>query len=73
MAEDKKARFIRIAERRTQAVIDALRSLSNCANTVSYSYTPEQVSEIFNAIEEETILARSRFEGKKHFTLTEHS
>ena len=65
--ETKESRFIRIAERRTQKVLDALRSLSKCARTVSYRYTPQQVDSIFGAVENEVARTKAHFSGKALF------
>jgi len=50
-------------------VLEALRSLSNCAAHTSYEYTPQQVAQVFEAINAEVELARSRFDGKCQFSL----
>jgi len=63
--ESRRDRFIRIAQRRTQAVMDRLRILSNCANRAAYEYTPEDVEKIFAAIQREIEQARGKFERKK--------
>ena len=65
----KQERFVRIAQQRTQKVLEALRSLSNCASHASYDYTPEQVEQIFDAIAAELEQTRSLFGGKRHFSL----
>ncbi len=57
----KRANFIRLAERRTNAVIQKLRILSNCANTNAYEYSDRDVNAIFSAIEEELETARAKF------------
>lgn len=68
--ETKEARFIRVAEQRTQKVLEALSALSKCAAQASYDYTPEQVEVIFSVINAELELTRSRFDGKRQFALT---
>ncbi|MDD4509359.1 MAG: hypothetical protein PHY23_00340 [Oscillospiraceae bacterium] len=68
--ESKQDRFIRVAEQRTQKILECLRALSNCAAHASYEYTPQQVEQIFNAIDAEAELTRSRFDGKRQFSLS---
>lgn len=68
--ETKGDRFIRVAEQRTQKVLEALSALSKCAARASYDYTPRQVEMIFTAINAEVELTRSRFDGKRQFALT---
>src|SRR6476619_2388416 len=58
---DKRANFVRLAESRTNSVMEKLRILSNLANRHLYEYSEEDVQQIFGAIEEETRQARNRF------------
>lgn len=60
--EEKRARFHRVAENRTNRVIDTLRLLGNCANTGNYTYTKEEVSRIFAAVEAAVKEARKKFD-----------
>lgn len=59
--ETKRERFQRLAEVRTNAVLQKIRVLANCANTASYEYEASDVSAIFSAIEAELKIARSQF------------
>ncbi len=68
--ETKEARFIRVAEQRTQKVLESLSALSKCAAHTSYAYTQQQVDQIFAAIGAEVELTRSRFDGKRQFSLS---
>lgn len=73
--ESKSDRFVRIAEARTNKILDMIQLLGNCANKSTYDYSKEDVKKIFNAIEEELRLAKSKFEmednesARKTFTL----
>ena len=58
---NKRQNFQRLAERRTNSVLDKLRILSNCANPYAYEYDDEDVKKIFLAIEQELKIARSKF------------
>ena len=60
-SETKRDKFIRIAEARTNKIIDMVQLLSNCSNTATYSYTEDDVDKIFCAIEAEIKGARKRF------------
>lgn len=73
--ETKNERFVRIAEARTNKIINMIQLLGNCANKGTYDYSKEEVKMIFNAIEDELRIAKSKFEisdnesGKKAFSL----
>lgn len=62
--QEKKERFKRIAENRTNKIIDLIRLLGNCSNTSNYSYTDEEVKKIFTAIENELKVARAKYQTK---------
>ena len=68
---ERRERFVRVAEKRTQAVLDAIESLASCANKGMYEYTSEDVVVILDAINEEVAKLRQTFvEGGPHrFTL----
>lgn len=53
MAVDKKANFIRIAEARTNKIIESITLPGNLSNTSYYEYTPDQIEAMFSAIQEE--------------------
>lgn len=61
--ESKREKFVRIAETRTNKIIDMIRLLSNCSNKSNYDYTEEDIKKIFNAIEKETKIAKNAFLG----------
>ena len=68
--KNKEERFIRIAERRTNTILETLRLLGNCSNTNNYKFTDQQVKKIFNAIEQEVRITKIKFEKKDDkFTL----
>lgn len=70
MNEVKRDRFIRIAEQRTQKVLDDLKSLSKCASNASYEYTAEEAQQIISAIEGQLQVVRNSFAGAKRFSLS---
>ncbi len=63
--ESKRERFVRLAETRTNKIINMVQLLGNCSNTSAYEYTDADVEQIFGAIE------ASVREAKKKFTKTE--
>jgi hypothetical protein len=69
--ETREDRFKRIAEKRTDKVLNAIRVLANCSNKSSYAYTEDGVNKIFRAIEEEMRSAKAKFKitRSKKFTL----
>ena len=62
--ETKIDRFKRVASRRTQNVLDAMRKLGNCSNKGIYNYNDEEVTKIFHAIENELKRVRMLFTTK---------
>lgn len=73
--ESKSDRFVRIAEARTNKIIDMIQLLGNCSNRATYDYSKEDVKKIFGAIENELRIAKSKFDigendsREKKFTL----
>jgi len=72
--ETKREKFVRLAEARTNKIIDMLQLLGNCSNSSAYDYTQQDVDKIFSAIEQEMREAKKKFnkiESKKsaRFTL----
>lgn len=59
--ETRSDRFQRLAERRTNDVLERLRILGNCANRGQYEYTTEDVRKIFKAIETEVNVIKMKF------------
>ena len=49
--KEKMDRFKRVAENRTNKIIDQIRLLGNCANKSNYEYSDEDVKKIFSAID----------------------
>lgn len=63
MTNIKQENFKRIAESRTNKIIDSISKLKQFKNTSFYEYTDEQIESIFNAIQSE--LDKQREEFKK--------
>jgi hypothetical protein len=47
---DKAAKFVKLAQTRTQKTLDALDVLGNCFNRTNYEYTDEQTEKIFTTL-----------------------
>lgn len=62
--KEKIERFKRVAEGRTNKIIDQLRLLGNCANKSNYDYTDEDVKKIFSAIETELKVTKQKYKSK---------
>lgn len=71
--ESKRDRFIRVAEQRTQKVLDDLQVLAKCAHPACYEYSNDDIEKIFDAIEQAVKDARDTLEGKKRFVLSDIS
>lgn len=61
--ETKRERFIRVAESRTNKIIDMIQLLANCANKSSYEYDEDDIKQMFGRLDKELKSARNRFLG----------
>ena len=59
--ETKREKFVRLAEARTNKIIDMIQLLGNCSNTSAYDYSQQDVDKIFSAIELELREAKKKF------------
>ena len=62
--QEKAERFKRVAENRTNKIINSIRLLGNCANKSNYEYTDEEVKKIFSAIEAELKDVKAKYQSK---------
>ena len=62
--ETKREKFVRLAEARTNKIIDMLQLLGNCSNSSAYDYTQQDVDKIFTAIEAEVRESKKKFNKK---------
>lgn len=71
--ETKRERFVRLAEARTNKILEMMRLLGNCSSKANYEYTEEDVKQIFSALEKELKNTKNRFLGidakEERFTL----
>ena len=68
--EQKTERFYRVAERRVNNILKALKLLGQCSNTRVYEYTDDDVQRMFRGIERELRNAKQSFAAEdqsKHF------
>jgi len=71
MAKTKRERFVDIASKRTNRIINDLHLLGNCSNKNNYEYNEEDVKKMFSAIEEALKEAKGRYtksKGRNKFT-----
>ncbi|MBE6591959.1 MAG: hypothetical protein E7646_07965 [Ruminococcaceae bacterium] len=59
--ETNRERFIRIAESRTQKIIDMIELLGNCSNQYNYEYTQKDIDKMFSAIDTALKASKARF------------
>lgn len=59
--ETKRERFVRLAEARTNKIIDMIQLLGNCSNTSIYEYSDSDIEKIFTTIETAVRDAKRRF------------
>jgi len=60
-SDRKREAFRRLAAQRTNAVLERLRILGNCANRQLYDYSDEEVRRIFLAIQKEVRITKGKF------------
>jgi bifunctional pyridoxal-dependent enzyme with beta-cystathionase and maltose regulon repressor activities len=61
----KRLAFRKLAEKRTNAILDRIRILGNLANRSAYEYTDEELRKMFNAIEQELRIVKAKFQGSE--------
>lgn len=62
--ETKRERFVRLAEARTNKILDMMKLLGNCSSKSNYEYSDEDVKKIFNALERELKETKAKFLGQ---------
>ncbi len=67
----KREAFKRLAEKRTNAILEKIRIVGNLANRSAYDYSDDDVRKIFSTIEEEVRVVKARFRatGRREFRL----
>lgn len=59
--EDKRDKFVRLAEQRVNRALSDIRLIGNLSNRSAYNFTDEDVKKIFKVLQKELELAKSRF------------
>lgn len=62
-SETKRERFVRLAEARTNKILEMMKLLGNCSSKANYEYTEDDVKEIFGALERELKNTKNKFLG----------
>ena len=70
MDEVKHNRFVKVAEKRMEVLINDFYKLGNCASRVSYDYSDDEVKAIFDELDKQISGLRGRFAGHKRFSLS---
>lgn len=65
MEETKREKFIRIAEARTNKIINMMQLLGNCSNSSIYEFDDEDVEKIFGTIQKELDNAKKKYSINK--------
>lgn len=73
--DDKRAKFIRLAEGRAQSALTAIRKIGNLSNKRSYEYNDSDIKKIIKAIKDATMEMEHKFNsgamaGQKKFKLS---
>ena len=73
MSESKPERFRRVVEARVNKIIKMVRLLGNCSNVNVYTFTTEQVQQIFATLQDELDRAKMLYmlSYKKRFSLSD--
>lgn len=59
--ESKREKFKRLAEARTNKIIDMVRLLGNLSSKSTYDYSDEDIAKIFGSIERELKISKMKF------------
>lgn len=66
MDTKKRERFINVAGRRVERVLEGLDSLTKCSNTKNYSYTDEDVAKMLKIIKERVKILEMAYLSNTH-------
>lgn len=61
--ENKRDKFTRIAENRTNKILHMIDLLGNCANKRVYDYSNDDIKKIFSVIEKQLTTTKSKFKS----------
>ena len=60
--DERRNKFIKLAEARTNNAIKQIKLISNLSNRGNYSYGEKDVDKIFNALQKEIKIMKDRFQ-----------
>ena len=60
---EKREKFVRLAEGRTQSALDAIRKLGNLANTRAYEYDADDIKKVIKALRDATNEIERKFDS----------
>jgi len=61
LSKNNRERFLRLAEQRTNKVLNMLSILGGCSNRNLYEYSQEDIDKIFSVLENEVSKQKNRF------------
>ena len=61
MMNKKRERFVRVAESRTNKIIEMIRLLGNCSNKSNYEFDEKDISKIYDTIKNELNDSQAKF------------
>ena len=61
MNSEKREKFVRLAEGRTQSALDAIRKLGNLANARAYEYDSDDIKKIMKSLRDATNVVEKKF------------
>ena len=64
MISERRKNFERVAAKRVDKILEAMRLLGNCSNRNNYEYSREDVEAMFNAIRSATKQAQLKFDSE---------
>ena len=68
---EKRAKFVRLAEARTQAALNAIRKIGNLSNSRSYQWDPSDIKKIAKVLQESIAEMERKFDPKSAGKQTE--
>ena len=66
--DNKRQRFIRVAEKRVQNAIDSIKKISQCSNKRMYEWDEKQLEIIWNALDSELNKCKDSFKTNREKT-----
>ena len=64
--DNKQERFKRLAEYRTNEILNRIRVLGNCSNRSAYEFTEEEINKIFSVIDKAVKETKAKFHFSKN-------